>query len=107
MDNIKKLWIGIGILAILTPLGLLAEGTVWGEWGATELEGVQYIPRGMAKLSNMWHSILPDYNIPGWGRSFVLSSFGYILSAIVGIIIVTVIMFGVGKFVASEGRTKN
>ncbi|MFQ6119151.1 MAG: PDGLE domain-containing protein [Methanosarcinales archaeon] len=102
LDTTKKLWIGLAILIVLTPLGLLATGTAWGEWSPDELEGVDYIPQGMQKLSDFWHSLLPDYNVPGWENSFALSSIGYILSAIIGIGIITAIIFALGKFLASE-----
>ena len=41
-------------LICLTPLGLLATGTAWGEWGADEIKDVVsggnalgYVPEGM------------------------------------------------------------
>ena len=30
----RVLWIGLAVLIVLVPLGLLAPGTAWGEWGA-------------------------------------------------------------------------
>ncbi|HXH69826.1 MAG TPA: cobalt transporter CbiM, partial [Pyrinomonadaceae bacterium] len=32
----KALWIGLAALMILTPLGLLAAGTAWGEWSVED-----------------------------------------------------------------------
>ena len=47
MANSKfgKLWIGIAILIILSPVGLilpelLKAGGAWGEWGADEIEKI-------------------------------------------------------------------
>ncbi len=41
----KRSWqplaIGLVILALLSPLGLLASGTAWGEWGADEVGAEQ------------------------------------------------------------------
>jgi cobalt/nickel transport system permease protein len=37
----SKLWIlwgALAVIAILTPLGLLASGTAWGEWGTSRLK---------------------------------------------------------------------
>jgi cobalt/nickel transport system permease protein len=40
-------WAGLIALVVLTPLGLLAPGTAWGEWSREELEqlGLGYIDR--------------------------------------------------------------
>src|SRR4029079_11631204 len=38
----RKLLIGLVVLALLSPLGLLASGTAWGEWGSDEV-GVEQI----------------------------------------------------------------
>lgn len=72
----------IGLVCTLiaaTPLGLLATGDAWGEWGLEDLaELVGYEPAGMANGWE-WSSFMPDYSIgalPEW--------IGYILSAIIG-----------------------
>jgi cobalt/nickel transport system permease protein len=72
-------------LVCLSPLGLLASGTAWGEWGADEIKDVAtgghslgFVPSGMA---NGFHlkAVLPDYGLAGlpeWA--------GYVLSAVAG-----------------------
>ena len=61
-----KLWIGIGLLAILSPIGLLLPahfnaGAAWGEWGKDEIQKlVGYIPEGLNKLTSFWRAPLPD-----------------------------------------------
>lgn len=86
----RKLWIALGILILLSPLGLLATGTAFGEWGLDQLpDEVGFIPAGLEKLADFWqHSPLPDYGIPGLDATFPQSAGGYILSAIVGCILV-------------------
>ena len=32
----RRLWMILGMLLMLTPLGILAAGTAWGEWGASD-----------------------------------------------------------------------
>ena len=32
----KPLWIALAVLAILTPLGILAAGSAWGEWAVSD-----------------------------------------------------------------------
>ncbi len=75
----KAMAILMAVLIVLTPLGLLAEGDAWGEWGAEDLATmVGYTPQGMADGWE-WTSLLPDYSLgslPDW--------VGYILSAIIG-----------------------
>jgi len=99
MRGINKLWIGLGILALLSPLGLLASGTAWGEWGADEFSDMLgYVPQGLAKFAEIWSAPLPDYTIPGLGDVP-----GYILSAIVGMALVVILTWGLGRFLAQRG----
>lgn len=96
----RPLWIGLAVLAIATPLGLLAPGTAWGEWGAEELAGLglPFIPSGMEKLSGLWSAPLPDYDIPVLGNPTI----AYILSAVVGILIVLLVVWLFSKLIGSK-----
>jgi ABC-type Co2+ transport system permease subunit len=81
--RLRGLWIVLAVLVIASPLGLLAPGTAWGEWGAQELArlGLGFVPQGLARLSNLWGAPMPRYNVPALGNANV----AYILSALVGI----------------------
>ncbi|MBI5287010.1 MAG: cobalt transporter CbiM [Deltaproteobacteria bacterium] len=95
-NPLKPLWIGLAILIILTPLGLLAQGTAWGEGASEELLAfLGYIPEGLKRLEGLWDSLMPDYNLPGWDGP-VESAFGYIISAAIGsgIIVLTIYLVG-------------
>ena len=82
---VRRYWLGLMILAILSPIGLLAEGTAWGEWDAEELqETVGYLPQGMERLKNVWQAIFPDYSMNFLGDSTLGHSMEYALSAIIG-----------------------
>lgn len=87
------LWIALAILVILTPLGLLAAGTAWGEWGAEELEGLGlgFIPRGLESLGSLWNAPIPDYAVP-----FLGDAVGYIVSAVLGVGILVAVFWLVG-----------
>ena len=86
---------------ILSPLGLLATGTAFGEWGVDQLvDEVGFIPTGLQKMADIWsHAPLADYAIAGFDRSFLQASLGYILSAVVGVALVAGLMLLLTKMV--------
>jgi hypothetical protein len=92
-SSIKKLWIAVGILILLAPLGLvlpelLSSGGAWGEWGADELKGiVGYIPEGLKRLSGIWSAPMSDYAFSGWNKG-LKGSVAYIVSGLLGVAIV-------------------
>ncbi|MFH1230114.1 MAG: PDGLE domain-containing protein [Planctomycetota bacterium] len=105
-----KLWIGLGILAVLCPLGLILPehfkaGAAWGEWGIDEIkELVGYVPKGLEKLSSLWNAPIPDYAFKGWEeKGLTHLSFAYIISAVVGIIIVVAVALLIGKLLSKKG----
>ena len=97
-----KLWIlwgTLGILALATPLGLLASGTAWGEWGIDELQhmGLGFIPAGLQKFADWWPAPLPDYGFPRMGAVI-----GYILSAIVGMALIVFLVWMLGRWLSRK-----
>ncbi len=91
LGSLQRLWLAIAVLMLLTPLGIMAAGTAWGEWTPAELaRGVHAaktsaaspgVPARLEKLSNLWTAPFPAY-APTFVRS---RSFGYLLSAIFGV----------------------
>jgi cobalt/nickel transport system permease protein len=79
---IRNLIIGLLVLIILTPLGLIATGTPFGEWDASTIKDqIGYIPSGMGSgIADLWNSPMADYGIAG-----VNAPVGYILAALVGV----------------------
>jgi hypothetical protein len=109
MKIIHKLWIGIGVLIVLSPLGLFLPehfraGSAWGEWGVDTIQKlVGYIPEGLGRISNLWNAPLADYALSGGQRQSILDlSFSYILSAGVGVLICISIVFILGKFLSKK-----
>ena len=107
MTLTKKLWIGIAVLIVLTPLGLILPdyfkaGVAWGEWGSDTIQKlVGYVPKGIDKLSNIWNAPLPDYSFKGWeDKGMAHLCFAYIIAAIVGIAVISSIVFFLGKLLA-------
>jgi cobalt/nickel transport system permease protein len=93
---VRPLWAGLALLLVLTPLGILAAGTAWGEWSARDfsnLRGREQIaaasrnaappdspPQGLKRLSSLWTAPFPQY-APSFVRHPAL---GYGLSAMFG-----------------------
>jgi cobalt/nickel transport system permease protein len=93
---IRPLAAGLAALMLLTPLGILAVGTAWGEWSPSDLadrtarqsiaaasadqELPPGVPQGLERLSSVWTAPFPSY-APPFLRS---TSFGYLLSAAFG-----------------------
>jgi cobalt/nickel transport system permease protein len=91
--SLRRMWIAVALLMVLTPLGILAAGTAWGEWSPSELAMRQSsgqatsgagnsaeastVPAGMQRLTKLWTAPFPAY-----APTFVKSArFGYLLSA--------------------------
>jgi cobalt/nickel transport system permease protein len=87
--SLRWLWVGLIVLVVASPLGLLAPGTAWGEWGSAELSrlGFRSIPEGLQKLSGLWGAPLAGYGL----RSLGNASLGYLLSAVLGVIVVAIL----------------
>lgn len=111
MKTTAKLWIGIGILALLSPLGLILPerfkaGCAWGEWGVDVFKGlVGYIPRGLKKLSGFWNAPFSDYAFNGQQDNGLCQlGLGYIASAVIGILVIICAVMLLGRFL-SKGKT--
>jgi len=99
--NYRNLWLALGAFIILSPLGLIATGTAFGEWGIDQLEEeAGFIPAGLEKMADLWtHAPLADYGIAGFDANFMQSAAGYIISAVVGVVLVAAIMAIFSKIV--------
>jgi cobalt/nickel transport system permease protein len=96
MRALRPLWGALAMLLVLTPLGILAAGSAWGEWMAsdysdpavrTQIAASSFqqapparAPEGLARLSTVWTAPFARY-APPYVRN---ASFGYMLSAMFG-----------------------
>lgn len=109
MNAHRKLWIGLLVLAVLSPLGLLVPawlgaGSAWGEWSAEEIKGlIGYVPVRMERLSSLWHAPLPDYAGPG--TSPLAQNLWYVASALVGIGLVVGLSLLLGRWLARNEQS--
>jgi len=90
-------------LICLSPLGLLATGTAWGEWGSDEINSVMtgnnvlgFVPKGMEN-GFRFASIMPDYAVSG-----LSDTAGYLLSAAAGAAILIIVF----KVISSKKKDK-
>jgi len=111
MKGMKKLWGGLLVFVLLSPLGLILPGVfksgpAWGEWGRQEIERMLgYIPEGYRKAANFWPAPLPDYSLKaGGGEGLAGMSLGYILSAGMGVGIIVLAALLLGKWLAKRDR---
>lgn len=73
-------------LVMLTPLGLLAAASAWGEWNKQDLSrSLGYLPSGMAHGFD-YRAMMAGYRISG-----IPESLGYILSAVAGCAILIIV----------------
>jgi len=114
--TVRPLWIGLALLLVLTPLGILAAGTAWGEWSARDFSNLQarekmtlaskntappgQPPRGLERLSRLWTAPFPQY-----APSFVRRpAVGYALSAMFGSGAIILVSLIAGSL-ATRGKT--
>jgi cobalt/nickel transport protein len=106
----KKLWIGLLILALLTPLGVilpekLKAGGAWGEWGPAELEKlIGYVPKGIKRLTDLWKAPVPDYNFGGEGASMTVQVLSYLVSGLIGILAVGLVIYLISKVIVRNEK---
>ncbi|MFR4754510.1 MAG: cobalt transporter CbiM [Streptococcus parasanguinis] len=84
---VKKIrWLLLALI-VLSPLGLLADGTAFGEWSTEELGSLLHgkVPTGI-KNGFSFEALFSDYTIPG-----TKIAIGYILSAITAVLIFYII----------------
>ncbi len=82
----------VAVLVAATPLGLLATGTAWGEWGADEIadvvtdgQALGYTPAGLENGFEL-SVLMPDYALEGMNEVVA-----YILSAVIGVALLVIL----------------
>lgn len=109
MKGTKRLWWGLVLLMLISPVGLILpdvfkSGPAWGEWSLEEIEKmVGFIPEGLKKVADLWSAPVPDYNLKSWeGKGLVKSSLGYILSAGLGVGVIVLASFLLRKLLSQK-----
>jgi hypothetical protein len=100
--SIRNLILGLLILMVLVPLGLLATGETFGEWGNEEIEEkLGYVPQGLEELSTFWQRAPPRLAFEG-DESAQGAVIAYILSAVIGVVIGGGVLYLFGKRIAKD-----
>jgi cobalt/nickel transport system permease protein len=95
------LWAGLGVLILLTPIGVLAPGTAWGEWSTEQLKSqLGFVPTGLAQIGSAWTASIPGY-APAFIRNPLL---GYLIAALIGAVLVVGVTWGLAKLLAGGDR---
>ena len=112
MKGTKRLWWGLVLLMLLSPIGLILpevfkSGPAWGEWRLGEIEKMLgFIPEGLKKVTDLWSAPVPDYNLKTLeGRGLAKSSLGYILSAGLGVGVIVLATLLLGKILSKKNRS--
>jgi len=105
MKPTRRLWWGLILLILLSPLGLILpelfkSGPGWGEWRLEEIEKmIGFAPEGLKKWADLWSAPLPEYHFAGWEKKgLFLSSLGYILTGLLGVGMVVLVTLLLGKW---------
>lgn len=104
----KKYLIFLGLLAILTPLGIILPhyfkaGDAWGEWSPEAVkEQTGQEPEGMKKDAALYTAPIPDYNPGKEEDSMTKKSAGYILSGVIGTGIIVLMTIGAAKLLKKK-----
>jgi predicted PurR-regulated permease PerM len=106
----KKILVILLVLCFITPVGILLPaffntGDAWGEWSAqTVKELIGYVPKGLAKYSDVWRAPISDYTLNRKDKSIVHQSGYYIVSGIIGATVTYLVMMLISKLIVRNGK---
>ena len=98
----RRLWVLLVVLVVLVPFGLLAPGSAFAEWSASDLETIFGMtpPAGLKNLEGLYNAPFSGYSVPG-ATTFTQLSLAYVLAAAIG---VSVLGFGLFAFYRVKSR---
>ncbi|MDQ2777285.1 MAG: cobalt transporter CbiM [Acidobacteriota bacterium] len=113
---LRNLWLALAIFLLLTPLGILAVGSAWGEWRLGDFTNPvarqriaaasanhappAHVPYGLAHLSTLWKAPILEY-----APHFIHNSpVGYLLSAALGVCLIAGISFVIARLLRNRSK---
>lgn len=106
----KRLWLGLVIMALLSPLGIILpqifnSENAWGEWSTeTLLKLIGYVPDGLKRYADIWKAPIAGYNLGGEGSSLAVRVISYVFSALIGIVIVAAFSYLVSRLFSKNEK---
>jgi cobalt/nickel transport system permease protein len=88
--------VGLGVMTVLTPLGLIAPGGAFGEDAPADLNlhkyGLSVVPSGLRRYAGFWHNtFLNGYSFSSDKHPVI----GYLISAAVGIVATGIVILAI------------
>lgn len=113
----RSLWIGLAMIVLLSPLGIIAVGTAWGEWSVKDLGNPSVrpqiaaasahqslplqVPKGLERLSSAWKAPISEY-APSFSKN---RQFGYFTSATLGVGIIALLCLFITRLLITSRRS--
>ncbi|MBF0486788.1 MAG: cobalamin biosynthesis protein [Nitrospirae bacterium] len=103
----KKLWIGLMVMALMVPLGIIVPerfgaAGAWGEWSAETLnQMLGYLPEGLRHYTDLWKAPIGDYSVVPYSTNLFVKSLSYIASGLIG-----AALAGLGIFIISRSAAR-
>ena len=109
-SRLRPIQLAIGavvVMALLTPLGLLAPGGAFGESSPDNLDlkktHLSAVPTGLRKYNGFWHhAMFSGYDFSNDSHP----ALGYLLSAVVGIAAIATVVFAVAYLAVRISRAR-
>jgi hypothetical protein len=104
----KKILIVLIVLAVISPVGIYLPAKfnaedAWGEWSTETIEKlVGFVPEKLKETAELWKAPIPDYNLGDEKSTFTMQALSYILSGAIGIVLCTLILFGLSKLLVKK-----
>jgi hypothetical protein len=111
MDRLqRRLWIGLLVMAFLSPLGIVLPrvfraGGAWGEWAPTTLAKlVGYLPEGLRRTAETWKAPMAQYSLNAENRSLLFQVCSYLISGLLGLVLVALFVYLLARFLFRHAR---
>lgn len=97
-------------MALLSPLGVILPQKLnsrgaWGEWDAETLQRMLgYVPEGLRRMTNLWSAPIAGYNFGDEQAALFFKVVSYIISGIVGLVIVAAVMVVISRLVLKNEK---
>ncbi|MDD5168304.1 MAG: hypothetical protein PHN75_05765 [Syntrophales bacterium] len=104
----RKLWTGLVIMALLSPLGVILPerwkaGNAWGEWDTDTLQRLLgFVPEGLKRITGFWSAPIRDYNFGTEGAALMVKAISYIISGVIGLVLVALVMYLIARLVLKK-----